>query len=138
MLVSAEDVAQQTDLSQPNPDAFGLATLQLSTWDVFVPPWDEHRGDPRKRVRIHAYGWEPMTELWAHYVRGARTLADVRIGALSGPCGDLAKTIREFPFRPVPAGSYAIYFSGARSFNRREDAYIRFPRVRVPAAKAVR
>lgn len=137
MAGSAEDMALETDPTQFNPDGVGVTLLKLSTWDVFVPPWDAHRGDPRKRVRIHAYGWEPMTELWAHYVLGARTLADVRVGALTGPCGNLAKTIREFPFRPVPPGSYTIYFSGTHRFDR-HDPWIGYRHVHVPASKAVR
>jgi hypothetical protein len=122
----------------PTDDQPAVAQLTLSTWDVFVPPWDQHRVDPRKRVRIRAYGWEPATTLWAHYMRGSRTLANVRIGALTGPCGDLTERIREFPFRPVPAGSYTILFSGARRFDPRNDAPIGYRHVRVPASKAVR
>lgn len=122
----------------PDPTTVGIAQFKLSTWDVLVTPWRQHRGEPGRRVRLHAYGWEPMTTLWAHYLHGGRTLADVRIGALTGPCGDLSRTIREFPFRPVPAGSYTIYFSGARRLDRRHDAWVRIPHVRVPASRAIR
>jgi hypothetical protein len=122
----------------PNPAAIGVTQFKLSTWDVFVAPWERHVATPGKLVALRAHGWEPMTTLWTHYFRGARKLADVRIGALAGACGNLTKTIRQFPFRPVPPGSYTIYFSGTRAFDRRHDPWIDYTHVRVPASRAVR
>jgi hypothetical protein len=120
----------------PSADSFGAAQTLLSTWDVFVTPWDNGTVDPRKKVKFRAYGFEPATQLWAHYVLGGRRVASAFVGKLTGPCGDLKKTLREFPFRPVPAGTYAVYFQGSRVFDKTVP-WIRYPKVRVTKEKAV-
>ena len=39
------------------------------------------------------------------------------LGAVSGPCGDMTKKVRQFPFRPVPAGRYRIRFTGTSFYD---------------------
>jgi hypothetical protein len=137
LVATANDQARQAPGSTAPPeDQFGAAEATLSTFDVFVPPWDDHKVDPRRKVRVKAFGYEPATRLWAHYVRNGHLVKTVFIGKLRGPCGNLTKRIREFPFRPVPAGTYAVYFQGSKRLDKRQGTPYR--RVRVSARKAVR
>jgi hypothetical protein len=70
--------------------------------------------------------------LWAHYVLRGKRVKSLLVGSLTGPCGDLTKTIRQFPFRPVRAGTYAVYFQGSKTLNKRLGTPYR--KVRVDAA----
>jgi hypothetical protein len=103
----------------PPEEGFGHAEAQLSVFDVWVNAWEGDRVDPRGKTKISAYGYEPAKQLWAHYVLHGKRVKSVLVGSLTGPCGDLTKTIRQFPFRPVPAGTYAVYFQGSKTLNKR-------------------
>jgi hypothetical protein len=123
----------ETRLAPPNvPDAnsFGAAQAKLSVWDVSADPWDSGLAAPLKRMKIRAFGFEPAKRLWAHYVLHGKVVKTVALGALQGPCGDLTKTIRQFPFRPVPAGTYQVYFEGQKVFDK-HGAWIRYRKVKV-------
>jgi hypothetical protein len=134
MLATAADQSQ-IDANGPSDAAYGLAQATLSIFDVFVPPWDAKRVDPRKKVTIAAAGFEPATKLWAFYVRGGKTVKRVFVGKLDPPCGDIVVRMREFPFRPVPAGDYAVYFQGSKKLDR--SIGTPYKHVRVTRAKAV-
>ena len=85
-----------------------------------------------------AYGFEGLgSVVYAHYVLGGKLKKTVRIGALSGDCGNLRKRMKQFPFRPVPAGDWRVDFDTSRAYSGRADA-IRYAHVKVPASKAVR
>jgi hypothetical protein len=60
--------------------------------------------------------------LYMHYVRHGRAVHTQRLGTIKGPCGTFTRHIREFDFRPVPAGTYAIRFSTRAVFRARVDA----------------
>jgi hypothetical protein len=120
----------------PPEESFANATTELSQWDVLADAWVDGQGDPRRAMHIEAFSWTHEKTLWAHYFRGTKRIKTVRIGALQGACRDLTKRVRQFPFRPVAAGSWTIYFSGSQFFDKSKP-WIRFPRVRVPAGKAV-
>ena len=61
----------------------------------------------------------------------------VLVGSVRGPCGDLTKSMRQFPFRPVPAGRYRIRFTGTPFYDP-QGFWIGYREVVVPKAKAVR
>jgi hypothetical protein len=129
---------EQPPAEQPLPPTgppFGVAQVLVSTFDVFVAPWDRRQVDPRKTVTVRAYGYEPATKLWAHYVLRGKRVKTVYVGALTGPCGNAVKHIREFPFRPVPAGTYSVYFQGSQTLDKR--LFTPYRRVVVPRAKAI-
>lgn len=108
----------------------------LSAWDVEVAAWSRHRADPRRSMVVDTYGWTSATgTLYAHYFRGSKRFADMRIGALAGDCGDLRKTVRQFPRKPVKAGAYTVYFSNTRILDRQDDSWVRLA-VTVPRSKA--
>ena len=145
-LASSDDVQEQlivtaneqSPAGQPPPATgppFGLAQTLVSIFDVFVAPWDRKQVDPRKTITVSAYGYEPATKLWAHYVLHGKRVKTVYVGALTGPCGDAVKHMREFPFRPVPAGTYSVYFQGSQTLDKRIGTPYR--QVVVPRAKAI-
>ena len=138
-----------------DPDtAVGTVTFWISRFGVVAQPWmtggAEHRGEPRRRIVFHAVGWEAAggDTLYARYLRGARVTRDrvtggvlartVRLGALSGPCGDLTVTMREFPFRPVAAGDWTIDFSTSPTWPARSRLHSGYAHVFVPRSRAVR
>jgi hypothetical protein len=102
----------------PPAEQSGTAEVTLSAWGVAVRAWIDGRGDPRASSDLIALGWEPFRRIYAHYFLRGRRVRSVRIGAVRGPCGDLRARIRQFPFRPVPAGSWTVYFSPTQSFDR--------------------
>lgn len=129
---------EQPPAGQPPPATgppFGVAQVLVSTFDVVVAPWDRKQVDPRKTITVRAYGYEPATKLWAHYVLRGKRIKTVYVGALTGPCGNAVKHMREFPFRPVPAGTYSVYFQGTQTLNKRIGTPYR--QVIVPRAKAI-
>jgi hypothetical protein len=77
-------------------------------------------------MKIQAFGFEPATRLWAHYVLRGKVPKTVALGALKGPCG-------KFPFRPVPAGTSQVYFQGKKAFDK-QGSWIRYPKVKVTTA----
>lgn len=73
--------------------------------------------------------------LYAHYYRGTTRVRTVRIGALTGPCGDLRKTVPQFPFARVKAGEWRVFFSATAVLDKQRDDWLRRT-VTVPRAKA--
>ena len=137
LTISANDQIKQAVLPPlPPTEQAGGVQVTLSPWAVGVRAWANGRGDPRASSDFVGVGWEPFRRIYAHYFLNNTRVRSIRIGAVSGPCGNLAKRIRQFPFRPVRAGQWSVYFSPSQVFDRR-GAWIRY-RVTVPRSKAVR
>jgi hypothetical protein len=112
------------------------ATWTLSAWDLVIPQWAGGHADPGRSMTIDTFGWTVAGRtLYAHYYRGTTRIRTVRIGALTGPCGDLRRTVRQFPFRGVKAGEWRIFFSATPVLDKRNDDWLRRT-VTVPRAKA--
>jgi hypothetical protein len=137
LTITAEDRARLAAEHPPTTDAFGATTVALSAFTVIVRPWEVGHVRPRRKVTIRAFGFEPFTTLWAHYLRGRKRVATVRLGDLVGPCGDLTTRIRQFPFRPVRPGTYAVYFEPVARFSRHAPR-VRYTHLRVTRRRAVR
>jgi hypothetical protein len=136
MALAGEDPLADQNL--PEEDRFGAAAFKLSIFDFFVDAWDSRKVDPRKTTTFTAYGFEGLGPVvYAHYVLGGKLKKTVRIGALSGDCGNLSKTMKQFPFRPVPAGDWRVDFDTSQRYVQHAGG-IRFPHVKVSAKKAVR
>ena len=108
---TANDQARM-EQGAPLESQFAPAEFRLSRFEVYAPQSPR----PGRRVRFRAAGFvgEAGRPLYLHYRRGGRTLATVRLGKLRGPCGDLTKTVRAFPFHPVRAGAYKLVFTTAK------------------------
>ena len=133
IFTTANDQARMAPGAPPiaPEETVGISQVELSIFDVWVDEWERGgRVDPRGKTKIAAYGYEPAKKLWAHYVLKGKRVKTVEIGALKGPCGDLTKTIRQFPFRPVAPGSYSIYFQGSRTLDKSLGTPYRRVRVR--------
>jgi hypothetical protein len=105
----------------------------LSSWEVRIAAWANNRADPRRSMVVDTTGWTVDAQtLYAHYYRGSKLIKDVRIGALTGACGDLRKRVRQFPFHPARPGMWTVYFSGTPHFDKGHDVWKR-ARVRVAA-----
>ena len=105
----------------PPEDSFAFAKVTVSDWDVMVKSWDTNgpaHGKPQRRISLKAYGWTlDGSTLFAHYLRSGHVLRTVKVGSLAPPCGDLSTMMREFPFRPVPAGRYRVVFDASRVYS---------------------
>ena len=101
----------------PPEDSFAATQFLLSAVDVLVVPWLIGHVNPRALTTFRVIGWEPYRRVYAHYFLNGKRLKTVEIGSVSGPCGDMTKKVRQFPFRPVPAGRYRIRFTGTTFYD---------------------
>ena len=123
------------DPAAPPPPLGPTATWTLSAWDLVIPQWADRIADPARSMTIDTFGWTVAGRtLYAHYYRGTTRIRTVRIGALTGPCGDLRRTVRQFPFARVKAGEWRIFFSTTAVLDKRDDDWLRRT-VTVPRAK---
>ena len=130
-----------TDQAAPppaDPNALpGPAVIwTLSARDVRVAQWSARTADPARSMTIDAFGWTSAgSALYAHYYRGTARVRSVRIGALTGACGNLRRQVRQFPFRGVRAGEWRVFFSATAVLDKANDAFVRRTVV-VPRSKA--
>lgn len=108
-----------------NPALTGTLTRLVSQLDVTVRPTG---GRPAVRRRITARGFTSGPTLYAHVVRG-RKVRNVRIGALSGPCGTLRARKRVFR-KGTKNGTYRVQFDTSRRYARSTYPSLTF-RVRI-------
>ena len=88
----------------PPESQFGAASFTFTRWAGFSPG----RYVPGRKVKVEAYGWafaagEPIYFL---FQKSRRTVASVKAGTLSAPCGDLVARVR-VP-RKLKAGRYRL------------------------------
>jgi hypothetical protein len=104
----------------------------LTAWDVDIEAWDSGNASRRGTMVVDSYGWTSAgSTLYAHYLRRGRRVADVRLGRLTGACGDFRKRVRQFPFRTVRRGRWTVFFSVTPRLDKRADAWISYT-VRMP------
>lgn len=91
----------------------------LTAIDVSVPQWDRKRRV--RAITVKAIGWvfHRNRPFYAHFVRGRKNRKTVRIGKLTGPCGDLTKKIT---LPSLPDGRYSVRFNASKKF--REPAVV--------------
>ena len=137
-VASDSDLREMVTLTATDPSTATATTQFLLTQvGVSVNPWFTGRANPRALTTFRIIGWEPLRRVYVHYFLRGKRLKTVALGAVSGPCGDLTRKLRQFPFRPVPPGHYAIRFSGSRTFDP-EGFYATYRDVVVPKSKAVK
>jgi hypothetical protein len=100
-----------------NPALTAAAPVAVSELDVDMRP---RSGEPSEARRIAAVGFTRGTTLWAHIVFKGRART-VKVGALSGACGNLSKRKRLFGADP-PFGRHLIHFDTSRRFRRARPA----------------
>jgi hypothetical protein len=126
------------------PAAVASAQITVTTWGIQVAPWYRRVpvGHPRRMASFVTFGWAWATghTLYAHYVLRGRVVHTAPVGFLHAPCGDARTTMREFPFRPVPAGAYTVQFDATRAYHPPSDGIessYSYYRVRVRPRDAV-
>jgi hypothetical protein len=140
MPVTANDTALQTANPALPPDQTTASVMPTFTdWGVRVTDWVDGTGRPRHMTTIMAMGWanEGKT-IWAHYTRNGKLVKTVRVGALTGIAGNVTRHMREFPFRPVPQGTYRVQFDTSQRYRVPGEWYTVYKFVRVAANDAVR
>jgi hypothetical protein len=119
-----------------NPPLGPTVVWTLSAWDIRIAQWANRTADPARSMTIDTFGWTvDGPTLYAHYYRGTRHVRTVRLGALTGACGNLRKRVRQFPFRRVKAGEWRVFFSGTAVLDKQRDDWLRRT-VIVPRSKA--
>jgi hypothetical protein len=137
-LASDSDLRETVTLTaNDQANVFGTTQFLLTAVGVQVTPWFSGRANPRALTTFKVVGWEPLRKVYAHYFLKGKRLRSVEIGSVSGPCGDLSKKVRQFPFHPVPAGRYMIRFSGSRVYDP-NGFWVGYRDVVVPKSKAVK
>jgi hypothetical protein len=131
--VDRTEIAASTFVDQTDPqNTFAAVMWTLSAWELNIAAWANGKAKPRKQMVIDTYGWTSAgSTLYGHYYRGGKRIKDVKFGALTGDCGDLRRRVKQFPFRTVRPGSWKVYFSATRKFDKADGGYIWF-KVRVP------
>jgi hypothetical protein len=137
--LSANDLARMGPNGPLGPpeESFAATSFVLSAVDVLVSPWLRGNANPRALTTFKVVGWAPYRKVYAHYLLKGKLIKTVQIGSVSGSCGDLTKKVRQFPFRPVPAGRYRVRFTGT-SFYDPQGFWIGYREVVVAKSKAVR
>jgi len=118
MAITAKDPEQHT----------GSTTVTLSRFGVALSQPNGAAPRAGKRLRIHAAGFTNARgkTLYLHYRRGGRTVKSVKLGTLTGDCGDRTKTLSRGLPRGARRGRYQLVFNtSARNPNT-------FPRVAQP------
>ena len=113
--VTAEDVVRVA-AGAPVHERQARTRFTLSWHGPFYRRWNTEgpaRGRPGRVGTLEASGYidDVTSVLYAHYLRVGRSgFRTVRVGRLRGPCGSLRVRFREFDFRPVPRGTYRVFF----------------------------
>ena len=105
------------------------AGFELTEWDGTLTGYRStvRRG---QRLRFETTGWTGADALYLHYVRGGKTVHTQRLGATTGPCGDLTKSFKAFSFRGAKLGNYNLRISPNATFTN-TDRWFGFKRTRL-------
>jgi hypothetical protein len=126
------ETVTETFTDPANPSKPAIVRWTLSDWTMAIPAWDRGTARPGQPATIYAYGWTSLgTTLYMHYYLGAKHYKTVRVGRLTGPCRDLAKQVKQFPFAHVKPGVWKVFFSTTKVFDKRGDTAQLYT-VRVP------
>ena len=133
--VSAVDLVRAGAGAPPEQRAATVA-FSVTYWGVFYRPWNTNgpaRGKPGRVRTLESSGWIGSNgkTLYAHYRRlGHSSFRTTVVGILGGDCGGLRVPFREFDFRPVPRGTYRVFFDTSQATGRRTLKAPNYARVR--------
>jgi len=126
------ETAIDTFTDPANPTKPAVVQWTLSSWTMSVPAWAGRAARPGQAMTVYAYGWTTAgTTLYMHYFRGTKRYKTVRVGRLTGACGDLSKHLVQFPFHHPKPGDWKVFFSTTKLLDKQGDAWIAL-KVRVP------
>jgi hypothetical protein len=139
-LMADQDDTEQIDITVSDAQHHAAsASSKLSIIDAYVAPWESHKANPRKKATFEGWGFGTVggKKLYAHYVRKGKLRKTVAVGTLTGPCGNISKRMRQFPFRPVKAGTYRIDLDATKKWPNNSPGYT-YSKVKVSKKRAVR
>jgi hypothetical protein len=120
----------------PGAPPVAATAWTLSAWAASIPEWFKKVGDPSRSMLVDTFGWTTAGKtLYAHYYRATTFVKAVKLGALTGPCGNFKKRVKQFPFKKVKAGAWSIFLSTSSALNKGSDPWIKF-KATVPKSKA--
>jgi hypothetical protein len=123
-------------VGSPTPPAPPSVEWTLSARDIKIAQWVNRVGDPARSMTVDTYGWTGgRSAVYAHYYRGTTRIRSVKVGALTGACGNLRKQLKQFPFKRVKAGEWRVFFSTTPVLDKQRDIWLR-KTVIVPQSKA--
>jgi hypothetical protein len=126
------ETAIDTFTDPGNPAKPAVVQWTLSAWSMSVPAWSGRAARVGQPMTVYAYGWTSTgTTLYMHYFRGTKRYKTVRVGRLTGACGDLSKHLVQFPFSHPKPGAWKVFFSTTKLLDKQGDAWIAL-KVRVP------
>jgi hypothetical protein len=126
------ETAIDTFTDPANPTKPAVVQWTLSSWTMSVPAWNRRAARPGQAMTVYAYGWTSSgTTLYMHYFRGTKRYKTVRVGRLTGACGDLSKHLVQFPFHHPKPGAWKVFFSTTKLLDKQGDAWIAL-KVRLP------
>jgi hypothetical protein len=99
-------------LTDPDPNhGNSTATVQGRVSALSVDQVPIRPRSTSSKVRFGVRGFTTPGIVYAHYVHAGRSRKTVRIGKPTGPCGTVARRLRQFPFRhPPQVGTWIIAF----------------------------
>jgi hypothetical protein len=131
MGVAAGDTTR-TDAGEGPETAVGFATFELSRFEVQLDQPNGRAPRANKRMDVTARGFTGATgkTLYMHYRRARKTLRSIKLGRLTGDCGDLDRTVRKGLPRGLPKGRYQLVFNTSRRDPRAFPRYSLTQRLR--------
>jgi hypothetical protein len=113
--VAANDKTR-VDAGQGPDQAVGGAMFTLSRWDVQLEQPNGRAPRAAKRMLVTARGYTNARgdTLYVHYRRARRTVKTVKLGRLSGDCGDRTRTLRRGLPRGLRTGRYELVFNTSK------------------------
>ena len=102
------------------------ASFTLSRWEVQLDlPNDTPKVRAAKPMRVTAVGFTHAIgkPLYIHYTRAGKRLKSIRLGRLTGDCGDRTKTLKRGLPRGLRRGRYKLVFNASALNAPREPSY---------------
>jgi len=112
MGVAATD-RTRADAGAPPEQQFGGTVFRLTRWDVQIARPSGGAPKAAKPMRVNAYGFTRALgkTLYVQYRRGGKVLRAVKIGRLTGACGDRRRTLKRGLPRGLRPGRYQLMFT---------------------------
>jgi len=106
----------RVDAGAPPEESVGLTTFTLSRWAVQLEQPNGARPRAGRPMIVTAKGFTNARgeTLYVHYRRSRRTMKTVKLGRLTGDCGDRTKRLARGLPRGLRPGRYELVFNTTR------------------------
>jgi hypothetical protein len=106
-------------------EQFAGAVFEFSRYEVEVEQPNGRRPKAARPMRITAVGFTNAIgeTLYVHYRRGGRTVKTIKLGRLTGDCGDRSRTLPRALPRGLRPGTYKLVFNTSKRDPRSTPNY---------------